>query len=521
MIGAAKKLLKNLGIMKGKELGEAKKYIVWVDGEQQRELLTAGSLNAAEAKAKKKYPGKQVSCEYTEESINEGKQLYWPVNHNGKKLTKKPMGIERANAYLEKYTEKSGEEGGLRAAVNLKIDPKAMVKGQAVMQKGSQYDGWKWVGVGKSGVWEIEKDGTKQQLDRVALKQWQRTSHPSYDKEYEFNIESVQEAENLIEHVDAVLSGKDEVPAALSTTEATCNGKLINGPDKAYTYCPKCKRKDYEANEGDRCGQELPNDKLAKQPTARARKEGRDFIEEMIDKSPDPDLFRDKLDEALARRYALRTEGESELMKPGSPDVDAFNTALAKLLQKLKKDLGAEHVKQNYKGTGSQKHRRQIFVRFPWGSIDLWLNNTKADLGGVISPLGRPTPAVPYENRRPEQVYADIVRHLKMWKDKHETGAGGGAPDPTGAVPSLKVAEGVTEAEYLKPFYGWTPKQKKAFKRAIETEGEIVRLKLGDGSTENYFYKNGEVEVRLLSISASRSEAMYYDTEGKFLRRGH
>jgi hypothetical protein len=47
-------------------LGEAKKYIVYVDGEEQKELITAGSHNAAEKKAQKKYPGKQVRVSYTE-----------------------------------------------------------------------------------------------------------------------------------------------------------------------------------------------------------------------------------------------------------------------------------------------------------------------------------------------------------------------------------------------------------------------------------------------------------------------
>jgi hypothetical protein len=43
-----------------------KVYIVYVDGVEQKELLKAGGQNAAEAKAKKKYPGKNVSVAYTE-----------------------------------------------------------------------------------------------------------------------------------------------------------------------------------------------------------------------------------------------------------------------------------------------------------------------------------------------------------------------------------------------------------------------------------------------------------------------
>lgn len=42
-----------------------KTYIVYVDGEEAG-MIKAASHNAAEKKAKKKYPGKQVSVAYTE-----------------------------------------------------------------------------------------------------------------------------------------------------------------------------------------------------------------------------------------------------------------------------------------------------------------------------------------------------------------------------------------------------------------------------------------------------------------------
>lgn len=32
-----------------------------------------------------------------------------------------------------------------------------------------------------------------------------------------------------------------------------CNGTFYNGPGKRFARCDKCKRIDYEANEGDRC----------------------------------------------------------------------------------------------------------------------------------------------------------------------------------------------------------------------------------------------------------------------------
>ena len=42
-----------------------KTYIVYVDGEEAG-MIKAGSHNAAEKKAKAKYPGKMVSVAYTE-----------------------------------------------------------------------------------------------------------------------------------------------------------------------------------------------------------------------------------------------------------------------------------------------------------------------------------------------------------------------------------------------------------------------------------------------------------------------
>jgi hypothetical protein len=42
-----------------------KTYIVYINGEEAG-MIKAGSHNAAEKKAQKKYPGKQVSVAYTE-----------------------------------------------------------------------------------------------------------------------------------------------------------------------------------------------------------------------------------------------------------------------------------------------------------------------------------------------------------------------------------------------------------------------------------------------------------------------
>lgn len=45
---------------------EMKTYIVYVDGIEQPNFIKAGSHNAAEKQAQKKFPGRQVSVAYTE-----------------------------------------------------------------------------------------------------------------------------------------------------------------------------------------------------------------------------------------------------------------------------------------------------------------------------------------------------------------------------------------------------------------------------------------------------------------------
>lgn len=102
--------------------------------------------------------------------------------------------------------------------------------------------------------------------------------------------------------------------------------------------------------------------------------------------------------------------------------LDEFNTKLAKLMQRLKKDAGATSIAQNYKGTGSQKFRRQLWVHFKSGAvIDLWLEK-RLTFGGVVmrGPAGEfnhPIKAkyVSYEGHTPESVYAEAAKILKEW----------------------------------------------------------------------------------------------------------
>ena len=97
-------------------------------------------------------------------------------------------------------------------------------------------------------------------------------------------------------------------------------------------------------------------------------------------------------------------------------DANEFTAKLAKVLQRLKKDLGAEYVNQNYRGTGKRAHRRQLFVRWDGGktAVDLWLEADRLQIGGVIlAPASVKVREVLYGDKDPEQVYAAVLAALR------------------------------------------------------------------------------------------------------------
>jgi len=107
----------------------------------------------------------------------------------------------------------------------------------------------------------------------------------------------------------------------------------------------------------------------------------------------------------------------------GNTEMDAlaYNTTLAKLMQRLKRDAGATSIAQNYRGTGSQAFRRQLWVRFKSGAvIDLWLEGRGMRFGGVVKngPPGgdyKLPSHIAYEGKTPEQVYAEAATELRAW----------------------------------------------------------------------------------------------------------
>jgi len=110
-----------------------------------------------------------------------------------------------------------------------------------------------------------------------------------------------------------------------------------------------------------------------------------------------------------------------EAPSQASDDPLAYNTVLAKLCQKLKRDSGAKSITQNYKGTGKQSFRRQLWVTYKNGAvIDLWLEADSIRFGGVVTkrPEGgtyRLPKGVAYGSKAPDQVYAEVAKELKAW----------------------------------------------------------------------------------------------------------
>lgn len=93
----------------------------------------------------------------------------------------------------------------------------------------------------------------------------------------------------------------------------------------------------------------------------------------------------------------------------------AFTAAVAKALLTHRKDVGITNVRQNYKGTGSQRARRQLWISFDDGrAVDVWLDADGFTVGGVtqLRMAGR----FDYGDRTPLDVAADVAAKLKALK---------------------------------------------------------------------------------------------------------
>ena len=90
-----------------------------------------------------------------------------------------------------------------------------------------------------------------------------------------------------------------------------------------------------------------------------------------------------------------------------------FNTALAKLMKGLKRDVGAKKIKQN--GSASAAGNRNIWVQLPnRGNVDVWVEDGQTQLFKLLRAGGTERgPVIPYGKQTPEQVYKKMVAGLK------------------------------------------------------------------------------------------------------------
>lgn len=121
-------------------------------------------------------------------------------------------------------------------------------------------------------------------------------------------------------------------------------------------------------------------------------------------------------------KEAARARLSEKEVQADVQDKVEFNTKLSKLMKRLKKDAGATSITQNYRGTGSQKAVRQLWVRFKNGAVlDIWLNMGNVMFGGVVARHPEhdntyPDPRqINHADRTPEEVYRLAKDALKKW----------------------------------------------------------------------------------------------------------
>lgn len=94
---------------------------------------------------------------------------------------------------------------------------------------------------------------------------------------------------------------------------------------------------------------------------------------------------------------------------------EQFTADVARELLRMKRALGITGMRQNYKGTGSQRFRRQLWTRFAdVGPIDIWLDRESFQIGGVLP--GGLSGSFKYGEGDAKQAAARIAEVLQEWK---------------------------------------------------------------------------------------------------------
>jgi hypothetical protein len=207
-----------------------------------------------------------------------------------------------------------------------------------------------------------------------------------------------------------------------------------------------------------------------------------------------------------------------------------YNTALSKLFRRLKRDVGATNVRQSYRGTGGQKHRRQMWVRGPGASsTDLWLESGSVTFGGIVSilPSGdhvdAPKKSIEYGDMTPEQTYKAIVANLKAWHamDKPAPAAKPTTPTKPVTAGSASVRQAANVPELKPPTSGPSKSVGKlavgdvislTYKQSGGSPDKTVALRVTDMDPYNGGMTYGVKNVR---SKQGRGGVMHIDAKGK------
>lgn len=133
---------------------------------------------------------------------------------------------------------------------------------------------------------------------------------------------------------------------------------------------------------------------------------------------PMQEAWRDGYSSCLRSQLASKTAEDADL-----DEAEAYTAEVAKLVRKKKGELGISSFRQNYKGKGSQRAIRQIWMRFKNGAvIDVWIHPGGVKYGGVVSvhPSGArrgPDPSVRKTTDNAKKTADTIADDLKEWME--------------------------------------------------------------------------------------------------------
>ena len=91
---------------------------------------------------------------------------------------------------------------------------------------------------------------------------------------------------------------------------------------------------------------------------------------------------------------------------------EKFTADIARELMRYRKSHGLVSIRQNYKGTGSQRAARQLWVRLNDGAVDVWLNPRSYSIGGVTQM--RLPGEFAYGTKNPAEIAKEIAEKINV-----------------------------------------------------------------------------------------------------------